>query len=62
MNTNKLVKWNLSQPFHKRVSAAEIQTRTETAREIADNNSLFRKIHAESQAKLAKTLSWENVE
>lgn len=62
MNIAKLVKWNLGQPYYKRKSVEEIRSMKENAREIADNNSLFRLIHAEAQLKLTKTPKWEDVE
>ena len=52
MNINKLVLWNMSQPYHKRVAANELQERVEVAREVANVRALHRQIHAEIDAKI----------
>lgn len=61
MNIQKLVKWNLTQPYSKRIAADELAERISVARDIANARALHRQIRAEVEVKLASLPSWENV-
>lgn len=56
MNINKLVKWNMTQPYDKRISADALAERVDAARAVADANALGRQIRAE----VADTLAAEH--
>lgn len=62
MNIQKLVKWNLKQPYGKRIAADELAEQVGVARDIANVRALHRQIRAEVDAKLANTPSWDDVD
>lgn len=61
MKTDKLVLWNMTQPYHKRVSANDLRERIGTARNVANVRALHRQIRAEVDAELNETLTFEKV-
>ena len=61
MNINKLVLWNMTQPYNKRIAAADLAETVETARIMADVRSLHRQIRAEVEAELNTMPTFEKV-
>jgi hypothetical protein len=62
MNIKKLVKWNLNQPYSKRIAADELAEQVGVARDVANVRALHRQIRGEVEAKLASMPSWDNVD
>jgi hypothetical protein len=61
MNTDKLVLWNMTQPYHKRVAAADLAKKVASARNIANLRALHRQVRAEVEAELAAQPTFEKV-
>lgn len=58
MNITKLVLWNMTKPFDKRKSVADIEQAVSIAKITRPLRDLHRQIRAEVDAELAKEKSW----